>query len=164
MGWLTNRQIQSLNEHILFFVGGHRVPNLGPEANIMTIYHIPVYRSRWPGQSSLQIRKKFRRQKKSHWASTKSGSWGDLPLSSSLSSYNIPNMYRISHPEASRLSIYQIPVYHSRRDLKLKAWRSSRVVPLAGLNWCTYCRFLRMHLKCHFLQIELNNWLLCMLQ
>ena len=30
-----------------------------------------------------------------------------------------------------------------------------RVVPLTWLNWCTYCRCLRKHLKCHFLQIEL---------
>jgi hypothetical protein len=41
---------------------------------------------------------------------------------------------------------------------------SGRVVPLTRLNWCTYCRCLRKHFKCHFLQIELNNWLLHMLQ
>jgi hypothetical protein len=30
--------------------------------------------------------------------------------------------------------------------------------------WFTYCRCLRKHLKCHFLEIELNNWLLDILQ
>ena len=30
--------------------------------------------------------------------------------------------------------------------------------------WFTYCRSLRKHLKCHFLQIELNNWLVNMFQ
>jgi hypothetical protein len=30
--------------------------------------------------------------------------------------------------------------------------------------WCTYGRCLRNHLKCHFLQIELNNWLVHMFQ
>jgi hypothetical protein len=30
---------------------------------------------------------------------------------------------------------------------------------LKGLKWCTYCRCLRKNLKCHFLQIGLNNWL-----
>ena len=39
-----------------------------------------------------------------------------------------------------------------------------RVRPLAGLMWFTYCRCLRKHWRCHFLQIELNNWLLHMLQ
>jgi hypothetical protein len=39
-----------------------------------------------------------------------------------------------------------------------------RVLPIRWLKWCTYCRCLRKHLKCHFLQIELNNWLLHMLQ
>ncbi len=40
---------------------------------------------------------------------------------------------------------------------------SVRVVRLRWLKWCTYCRCLRKHLKCHFFQIELNNWLLHML-
>ena len=40
----------------------------------------------------------------------------------------------------------------------------SRALPLAGLMWFTYCRCLRNHLKCHFLQIQLNNWWLYMLQ
>ena len=39
-------------------------------------------------------------------------------------------------------------------------WSKTRVLPLVGLMWFTYCRCLRKHLKCHFLQIELNNWLL----
>jgi hypothetical protein len=41
-----------------------------------------------------------------------------------------------------------------------------RVRPLAWLKWCTHCRCLRKHFKCHFLQIELNNrtWFLHMLQ
>ncbi len=39
----------------------------------------------------------------------------------------------------------------------------TRVIPLTWLNWCTYCRCLRKHLKCHFLQIELNNRLLYIL-
>ncbi len=38
-----------------------------------------------------------------------------------------------------------------------------RVIPLTWLNWYTYCRCLRKHLKCHFLQIELNNRLLYIL-
>ena len=42
--------------------------------------------------------------------------------------------------------------------------RLSRVIPLAWLMRFTYYRCLRKHLKCHFLQIELNNWLLHMLQ
>ena len=33
----------------------------------------------------------------------------------------------------------------------------TRVFPLAGLMRFTYCRCLRKHLQCHFLQIELNN-------
>ncbi len=39
-----------------------------------------------------------------------------------------------------------------------------RVIPLTWLNWCTYYRCLWKHLKCHFLQIELNNRLLYILQ
>ena len=39
-----------------------------------------------------------------------------------------------------------------------------RSVPLRWLQWCTYCRCLRKHWKCHFLKIELNNWLLHRLQ
>ncbi len=33
-----------------------------------------------------------------------------------------------------------------------------RVCPLTWLMWFTYCRCLRKHLKCHFLEIELSNW------
>ena len=29
-----------------------------------------------------------------------------------------------------------------------------------SLMWCTYCRCFTRHFKCHFLQIELNNWFL----
>jgi hypothetical protein len=40
----------------------------------------------------------------------------------------------------------------------------TRSLLFAGLRWCTYYRCLRKHLKCHFLQIELNNWLMYILQ
>jgi hypothetical protein len=40
----------------------------------------------------------------------------------------------------------------------------ARVLPLRWLKWWTYYRCLRKHLKCHFLEKELNNWLLHMLQ
>ncbi len=39
-----------------------------------------------------------------------------------------------------------------------------RVLPLVGLMWFTFHRFLRNHWKCHLLQIELNNWLFHMFQ
>ena len=39
-----------------------------------------------------------------------------------------------------------------------------RDCPLVWLMWFTYCIYLRKHLKCHFLQIELNNYLLHMTQ
>ncbi len=35
-----------------------------------------------------------------------------------------------------------------------------RALYIRWLNSCTYCRCLRKHLKCHFFQIEMNNWLL----
>ena len=55
--------------------------------------------------------------------------------------------------------------YHSRRIHHMREISTgARVVPLTGLNWCTYCRCLRNHLKCHFLQIEMNNWLLHILK
>ncbi len=43
-------------------------------------------------------------------------------------------------------------------------WHWHRVIPLTGHNWCTYYTCLRKHLKCHFLQITLNNRLLYILQ
>jgi hypothetical protein len=39
-----------------------------------------------------------------------------------------------------------------------------RILPIRWLKWFTYDRYLRKHLKCHFLQIELINWLLYILQ
>jgi hypothetical protein len=39
-----------------------------------------------------------------------------------------------------------------------------RDLPLPGRTWFTYYRCSRHHLKCHFLQIELNNWLVHMFQ
>ena len=39
----------------------------------------------------------------------------------------------------------------------------ARISPWAWRKCCTYCRCLRKHLKCHFFQIDLNNWFFHML-
>jgi hypothetical protein len=65
-----------------------------------------------------------------------------------------------THTHTLLLLVPRRPVARVRQGSSI----AGRVVPWTGLNWCTYCRCLRKHLKCHFLQIELNNWLLHRLQ
>ncbi len=55
------------------------------------------------------------------------------------------------------------PVVIQRR-LRTTRRQAVRAIPIGWPNWFTYWRCLRNHLKCHLLQVELNNWLLYILQ
>ena len=71
-----------------------------------------------------------------------------------------------SHSAKIQKEITTILNYNSQLRLIFlpHALTAVRAGPLRWLEWWIYCRCLRNHLKCHFLQIELSNRFLHMLQ